>query len=63
MLYKIKVKKSKEGYSVWCEDSPGYASQGNTEEEAIHNIKEAIEDYCIVRNEIMIDEKLILVEV
>lgn len=49
MQYRIKIKKSDEGYAVWCEDLPGCASQGTTEEEAIENIREAIDDYVGVR--------------
>lgn len=33
------------GYSVWVPELPGCASQGETLEEAIANIKEAIELY------------------
>lgn len=33
------------GYSVWVPDLPGCASQGQTIEEAIRNIKEAIDLY------------------
>jgi predicted RNase H-like HicB family nuclease len=33
------------GYSVWIPDLPGCASQGDTLEEAIENIKEAAELY------------------
>ena len=33
------------GYSVWVPDLPGCASQGETIEEALENIKEAIELY------------------
>lgn len=33
------------GFSVWVPDLPGCASQGETLEEALHNIKEAIELY------------------
>ena len=33
------------GYSVWVPDLPGCASQGNNLEEAIGNIKEAMELY------------------
>ena len=33
------------GYSVWVPDLPGCASQGNTIEQALENIKEAIELY------------------
>ncbi len=63
MNYKIKMIKSEEGYAVWCEDLPGCASQGETEEEAIANIKEAIDDYLNVREEITQNEKQILIEV
>jgi len=63
MNYKIRMVKSEEGYAVWCEDLPGCASQGDTEEEAIANIKEAIEDYLGVREEITQNEKQIIIEV
>jgi predicted RNase H-like HicB family nuclease len=33
------------GFSVWAPDLPGCASQGETLEEALENIKEAIELY------------------
>jgi len=33
------------GYSVWVPDLPGCASQGETFEEALGNIKEAIDLY------------------
>ena len=33
------------GFSVWVPDLPGCASQGETLEEALENIKEAIEFY------------------
>ena len=33
------------GYSVWVPSLPGCCSQGNTFEEALSNIKEAIELY------------------
>ncbi|MBI3338085.1 type II toxin-antitoxin system HicB family antitoxin [Candidatus Saccharibacteria bacterium] len=33
------------GFSVWVPDLPGCASQGETLEEALKNIKEAIELY------------------
>lgn len=35
----------KGGYSVWVPSLPGCASQGETFEEALNNIKEAIELY------------------
>jgi predicted RNase H-like HicB family nuclease len=45
MKYKILLKQSNEGSSVSCPGLPGCWSQGKTEEEAITNISEAIQDY------------------
>jgi predicted RNase H-like HicB family nuclease len=38
------------GFSVWVPDLPGCASQGETLEEALENIKEAIELYLADSN-------------
>jgi predicted RNase H-like HicB family nuclease len=43
--YKIVLEKSEEGYSVSCPGLPGCWSQGATEEEAIENIQDAIQEY------------------
>lgn len=51
MFYKVVLQKSKEGYSVSCPALPGCWSQGETEDEAIENIKDAIENYLFVLNE------------
>ncbi len=51
MFYKVVLQKSEEGYSVSCPALPGCWSQGETEVEAIENIKDAIEDYLFVLNE------------
>lgn len=45
MFYKVVLQKSEEGYSVSCPALPGCWSQGETEEDALENIKDAIEDY------------------
>ena len=49
MLFYISINKNEYGYSVSCPTLKGCHSQGDTEEEAIDNIKEAIKDYleCI----------------
>jgi len=52
MQYKINIKNTDEGYAVWCEDLPGCASRGDTEDEAKDNIKDAIRKYPEVRNEL-----------
>ena len=45
MKYTVVIKASDEGYSIACPALPGCWSQGKTEEEAITNISEAIQDY------------------
>jgi len=45
MKYKVRLEKSEEGYAVWCPGLPGCWSQGETEEEALENIKDAIKTY------------------
>ena len=45
MRYRVNLKMTDEGYSVWVPGLPGCWSQGKSEEEALENIKEAIEDY------------------
>jgi predicted RNase H-like HicB family nuclease len=54
MQYQIKLKRSEEGYAVWCPSLPGCASQGETREEAIVNIQDAIQSYLEVLNELKI---------
>jgi len=39
MRYRVNIKKTEEGYTVWCPGLPGCWSQGETEEEALENIK------------------------
>jgi len=45
MRYRVNIKKTDEGYAVWCPALPGCWSQGETEEEALENIKDAIQAY------------------
>lgn len=45
MKYKVNLKKTEEGYAVWVPGLPGCWSQGQTEEEALENIKDAIQAY------------------
>ena len=51
MQYRILLHKSEEGFSVSCPGLPGCWSQGDTEQEAIENIREAIHDYLAVVEE------------
>jgi predicted RNase H-like HicB family nuclease len=45
MKYKIVLEETDEGYSVHCPGLPGCWSQGETELEALENIKDAIQEY------------------
>jgi predicted RNase H-like HicB family nuclease len=51
MKYQVSLKKTEEGYAIWCPDLPDCWSQGQTQQEALENIKEAIIDYLAVRKE------------
>ena len=45
MKYKVLVQQSEEGFSVSCPGLPGCWSQGQTEQEAIENIRDAVQEY------------------
>jgi predicted RNase H-like HicB family nuclease len=53
MNYKVRLQKSEEGYSVSCPGLPGCWSQGETEEEALNNIRDAIQEYLAAVDELM----------
>ncbi|MEK7279019.1 MAG: type II toxin-antitoxin system HicB family antitoxin [Nitrospirota bacterium] len=63
MRYKVKLKKTDEGYSVFVPGLPGCWSQGKTEEEALDNIKDAIEAYLETVEELSKDKESRYVEV
>ncbi|MDZ7962050.1 MAG: type II toxin-antitoxin system HicB family antitoxin [Aulosira sp. DedQUE10] len=63
MRYKVKLHKSEEGYAIWCPNLPGCWSQGNTEEEALENIKDAIQAYLDTVEELTMDAEARYVEV
>ena len=48
MTYKVELIHSDEGYAVDCPELPGCHSQGETKEEAIENIRDAISEYLLV---------------
>ena len=43
--YRVALRKTPEGYSVWVPGLPGCWSQGCTQKEALDNIRDAIEAY------------------
>jgi predicted RNase H-like HicB family nuclease len=63
MKYKVNLKKTEEGYSVWVPGLPGCWSQGKTEKEALENIKDAIQSYLETVEELSKNKKSRYVEV
>ena len=63
MRYKVNLKKTEEGYSVWIPGLPGCWSQGETEKEAMENIKDAIKVYLETAEELSNKEESRYVEV
>ena len=63
MKYKVNFKETDEGYAVWVPGLPGCWSQGQTEEEALENIKDAIHSYLETVEDISRGKKSQYVEV
>lgn len=63
MKYKVTIQKTEEGYSVCVPGLPGCWSQGDTEEEALENIKDAIEGYLETIEELIKEKESRYVEV
>jgi predicted RNase H-like HicB family nuclease len=53
MKYRIALQKSEEGYCVSVPGLPGCWSQGDTEQEALENIQDAIREYLAARDELL----------
>lgn len=63
MKYKVVLEQSEEGYSVSVPGLPGCWSEGPTEPEAIANIRAAISEYLLVRDELSRDANVREVEI
>jgi predicted RNase H-like HicB family nuclease len=63
MKYKVVLIESEEGFSVSCPGLPGCCSQGETEEEALANIKDAIQEYLAAITDSLKDAEVREVEV
>ena len=63
MKYKIRLEETDEGFSVWCPGLPGCWSQGETEAEALENIKDAIKTYLETVEILLKDKQTRMVEV
>ena len=63
MKYKIRLEETEEGFAVWVPGLPGCWSQGETEEEALENIKDAIKTYLETVEILLEDQQTRMVEV
>lgn len=63
MIYKVNLKKTEEGYSIWVPGLPGCWSQGKTEPEALENIRDAIQIYLVTIEELTKDQETRYVEI
>lgn len=63
MRYRVALEESEEGFCVWIPGLPGCVSQGETEEEALANIADAIRQYLDVAAEIAADTMVREIEV
>ncbi len=52
MKYTVALQRSEEGFSVWVPGLPGCWSQGESEEEALTNVRDAIREYLSVASEL-----------
>lgn len=59
----MNIKRTDDGYAVWCPGLPGCWSQGETEEEALENIKDAIQAYLETVEELSKNKESRYVEV
>jgi len=63
MTYRVALRKSEEGFSVSVPGLPGCLSQGRTREEALENIRSAIQEYLEVREEVFSEPGVLAAEV
>ena len=63
MRYKVVLQRSDEGYSVSCPGLPGCWSQGDSEQEALENIQDAIREYLAAVEESLTSAEVREVEV
>ncbi|MBW8051690.1 MAG: type II toxin-antitoxin system HicB family antitoxin [Cytophagales bacterium] len=57
MKYKVNLNRTDEGFAIWVSGLPGCWSQGQTEKEALENIKDAIEAYMETVEELSKDKE------
>jgi len=63
MKYKVVLEQTEEGYAVHVPGLPGCWSQGASEQEALANIQDAIQEYLAGVNDLIRDGEVREVEV
>ncbi len=63
MTYRVVLQQSEEGFSVSCPGLPGCWSQGATEDEALENIRNAMQGYMEVVNDLTRGQNVRVIEV
>ena len=63
MTYRVVLQSSEDGIAVSCPGLPGCHSQGQTEAEALENMRAAISDYLEVAAELSAGKDVRLLEV
>jgi predicted RNase H-like HicB family nuclease len=63
MIYPVVIEQTDEGFSVSCPGLPGCWSQGETEDEALENVRDAIREYLAARADLFKDGDVREVEV
>ena len=63
MRYKVEIHRSDEGISVSVPALPGCRSEGDTEEEALENIRDAISEYLAALEDRMKGAEVLEVDV
>jgi predicted RNase H-like HicB family nuclease len=63
MSYKVVLRETEEGFSVHCPGLPGCWSQGESEDEALVNIRIAIQEYLAAVDDLTEGENVRIVEV
>ncbi|MGH8475255.1 MAG: type II toxin-antitoxin system HicB family antitoxin [Methylococcales bacterium] len=58
MKYTVIFHRTEEGISVSVPGLPGCRSEGNTDEEALENIQDAIQEYLAAVNDISRDQEV-----
>ena len=63
MKYKVNLKRTEEGCAIWVPGLPGCWSQGKSEDDALENIKDAIEAYLEAVDSLTADKEARYVEI